>query len=152
MRKCLVAVVVAAMLVGCGNLPFSKSDQGMVIGGVLGGMGGSTLGSGSGSLLGAVVGAFIGGYIGREAGRYMDRADRMMHDHAVVDAIDHDRDSAWSNPRTGHRGRAEVGRYYHGANGYCREYKETVWVGGRKFISPPHTACQRPGGPWQIVN
>lgn len=153
MKVRLIAAAIAAVftLGACGNLPFSKQDQGMVVGGVMGGVVGSTVGGGSGRVLATIAGVLIGGYIGREVGGHMDREDRERHDRAVAETIAGGGRHTWRNPHTHRHGGAVVVREHRSHQGYCREYREWVVINGRE-VPAYGTACRQPDGSWKIVN
>ena len=58
----------------------------------------------------------------------------------------------WQNPDSGHSGSMTPTRTYQTAAGsYCREFTQTIVVGGRREQGYG-TACRQPDGSWQIVN
>ena len=58
---------------------------------------------------------------------------------------------AWNNPESGHSGTVTPIREGHTSSGrYCREYQQTVTVGGR-VKEAYGTACRQPDGSWQFV-
>ena len=58
----------------------------------------------------------------------------------------------WSNPESGNSGTITPRRDGTDAAGnYCREYQQTVTVGG-KTEQAFGTACRQPDGTWKIVN
>jgi surface antigen len=58
--------------------------------------------------------------------------------------------SVWNNPDTGNSGAITPTRTYQLANGtYCREYKQTITVGGEEQQAYG-TACRQPDGTWKI--
>lgn len=60
--------------------------------------------------------------------------------------------STWENPDTGHAGSFTPTRTYQRPTGqYCREYQQTIRVGGEVQESYG-TACREPDGTWRIVN
>ncbi len=150
-RTAIAAVAVAIALAGCGGIPIAKEDQGLVLGGVLGGVLGSQVGGGSGRIVGAVAGTLLGGYLGREVGRYMDRQDRASHEHALTNTVVYGGRNDWANPRTRNRGYVEEVGSYQAAFGYCREYRQRVWIGDR-MVEGYGTACRQPDGSWRIMN
>jgi surface antigen len=58
--------------------------------------------------------------------------------------------TVWQNPDTGNSGSVTPTRTYQLANGqYCREYRQTIVVGGQQNQAYG-TACRQPDGTWQI--
>lgn len=146
---------VALMLTGCQTDSWgTKQTLGTGAGAVLGGLAGSQVGGGSGRLWATGAGVLLGALVGSEIGMSLDRADRMYmqqaqnraHSAPVGETI------AWNNPESGNSGTYVVTRDGKSTSGrYCREYQQTVTVGGQKQ-SAYGTACQQPDGSWEIVN
>ncbi|MCB9991064.1 MAG: glycine zipper 2TM domain-containing protein [Rhodospirillales bacterium] len=157
MRKLVLTgfVALAMGLTGCQTDNWgSKQTMGTGAGAVLGGLAGSQVGSGSGRLWATGAGVLLGALMGSEVGASLDRADRMYmqqaqgraHTAPVGETI------AWNNPESGNHGTYTVQRDGTSTAGrYCREYQQTVYVGGQKE-SAYGTACQQPDGSWEIVN
>ena len=58
--------------------------------------------------------------------------------------------SVWQNPDSGNSGSVTPTRTYELANGqYCREYRQTIVVGGEQHQAYG-TACRQPDGTWAI--
>lgn len=58
----------------------------------------------------------------------------------------------WVNPDTGHSGTLTPTKTYQTAqNEYCREYLQTVVIGGEESRAYG-TACREVDGNWKIVN
>jgi surface antigen len=59
---------------------------------------------------------------------------------------------AWQNPDSGNAGTVMPTRTYQTASGqYCREYQQTISVGGERHQSYG-TACRQPDGTWRIIS
>ena len=59
---------------------------------------------------------------------------------------------AWSNPDSGNRGAVTPVREGTSSSGrYCREFQQTIVVGG-ETQSGYGTACRQPDGSWRIVS
>jgi surface antigen len=56
----------------------------------------------------------------------------------------------WVNPDTGNRGSVTPTRTYQSASGVCREFTNTVYVGGRSEQAYG-TACRQSDGSWKII-
>lgn len=157
MRKTFLMGIMALALVltGCESTSGwgTKQTVGTGAGAVLGGLAGSQVGGGSGRLWATGAGVLLGALAGGEIGSSLDRADRMymqqaqtrVHTAPVGETI------AWSNPDSGHHGTYVATRDGRSTSGrYCREYQQTVYVGGKQE-SAYGTACQQPDGSWEIV-
>ena len=153
--KLAVAAAAALALAGCaGGQAGPKESIGTLLGAVVGGVAGSQVGDGRGQLLATGVGTLLGAYLGNEIGKSLDRADQLYMQQAeqqalvapVGDTI------AWSNPDSGNSGTVTpVREGTHQVTGeYCREFQQTVSVGGRNQEAYG-TACRQPDGTWQIV-
>jgi surface antigen len=132
----------------------TKQTLGTGAGAIGGGLLGSQIGGGSGQLwatgagvlLGALVGSEIGSSLDRADQAYMGQAESRAHTAAIGETI------SWNNPQSGHYGTyTPVRDGTSSAGRYCREYQQTVYVGGQKQ-SAYGTACQQPDGTWQVQN
>ncbi len=57
----------------------------------------------------------------------------------------------WRNPDSGNAGQITPIETYQAKSGkYCREYRQTVWVGGKEQQAYG-TACRQPDGSWKII-
>jgi surface antigen len=56
---------------------------------------------------------------------------------------------AWNNPDSGHSGSVTPIRTYQSGGTYCREYQQTVTIGGKQEQSYG-TACRQPDGSWKV--
>ena len=155
LSKLAIAGVVSLALGGCTSGAGPKESAGTVGGAVLGGLAGSQIGGGSGRLVAVGVGTLLGGLIGAEIGRSLDRADRAYLEQTTQGALETNpsgTSSSWSNPDSGNSGHVTPQRTYQSASGqYCREYQQTVVVGGRKE-SAYGTACRQPDGTWRVTS
>lgn len=155
-RKAVAGCVVAAMLAvsGCADTGMGQKETVGTLGGAaLGGLLGSQFGGGTGKLVATGIGVFLGGLAGREVGKSLDRADHLAANQAysraqaapIGDTI------TWKNPESGHHGTYTPVREGTSSSGrYCREFQQTVTVGG-KTEQAYGTACRQPDGSWQIV-
>lgn len=128
-----------------------KGTAGAAGGAVLGGVIGGIAGGKKYAVIGAISGALLGGAIGGQ----LDERDRRLAAEAAARALETQPSgyaSTWSNPDTGHSGSVTPLRTWQDAEGrYCREFVQTVRVGGgeREALG---TACRQPDGTWQVVN
>jgi surface antigen len=125
---------------------------------------GAATGAAAGGLLGAsaghhpeaiVAGVLIGGLLGGALGNALDNADREYAARSAYTALEYQRSGArseWYNPDTGHAGSLTPTQTYQVASGsYCREFTQTITVGGRTRHGYG-TACRQPDGSWRIVD
>ncbi len=134
---------------GRGNKELIGAGSGALIGGLLG----SKVGGGSGQLWATGAGALIGALAGSEIGRSLDSADRGHLSNATYEAQSAPvgEPISWNNPQSGNHGEVITTKDGYSSSGrYCREYQQTIYVGGKKE-SAYGTACQQPDGSWEIV-
>jgi surface antigen len=126
------------------------------IGAALGAAGGGLLGAAAGgSATGIAAGVLLGGLLGGATGSLLDDQDKRRAANATQQALESKPSGAtttWTNPDTGHSGSVTPVRTYQASNGqYCREYEQSVTIGGKPQKSYG-TACRQPDGSWQIVS
>lgn len=155
--------IIAALLLsslpvaGCTNSGEGEKEiWGTVVGGVAGGLIGSEIGGhGASGKVGAALGAVLGAGLGNRVGKDLDRADRERIHRAQQDALESypsGSRSEWYNPDSGHRGWVEPKPAYQSDSGqYCREFTQTIYVGG-KPEEGYGIACRQPDGSWKIVS
>jgi len=154
MKRIMVAPLILVLAVaGCSGMG-PKETGGTVIGGATGAVIGSQFGGGSGRLVGVAIGTLAGALIGGEIGRSLDARDRAEMERSTQSALESapiDQRTEWRNPDTGHYGYTTPKRTYRTAEGrQCREYQQTVIIGGREEEAYG-TACRQPDGTWKIV-
>jgi surface antigen len=155
MKTLLVGTLLLALtLSGCASTMGPKESAGSLVGGVGGAVIGSQVGSGTGRVVATAVGAIAGLLVGQEVGRSLDRADRLEMQRTAQYSLENSRSgesSTWRNPDTGHHGSITPRRTYRTERGqYCREYTQTVNIGGEEHQAYG-TACRQPDGSWKIV-
>ncbi len=151
--KTVIAAVVIALLTAACEQTGPKETVGTLGGAALGGLLGSQFGSGSGKLAATGAGVFLGALIGNQIGKGLDDVDRMKMDRANYKAKSAPvgESIAWNNPSTGNSGTVTPVRDGTSSSGeYCREFQQTVTVGG-KTEQAYGTACRQPDGSWRIV-
>lgn len=139
------------------------------LGAALGGILGSQFGNGrddrvAATIGGVVLGGIIGNAVSQDGGCDNRYADRYYYDRAYYDSLERGHRADWRNPHTQSYGYFrpvrtyyvddDHGRRHHPRGGYrqvCREYAQTVWIGGRQQTAYG-TACRAPDGTWQIQN
>ena len=132
-----------------------KQTVGALGGAALGGFVGSQIGGkGRSQLAVTAAGTLLGAVLGSEIGRSLDDADRQQAYRAqqVASTAPIGQTISWNNPDSGNRGSVTPVRDgTHSASGaYCREYQQTVYIGGQAE-SGYGTACRQPDGAWEIV-
>lgn len=152
LKTVTAAVVIVLFTAACQNAG-PKESVGTLGGAALGGLLGSQFGKGSGKLAATGAGVFLGALIGNQIGKGLDDVDRMRMDQAnnraqtapVGESI------AWNNPNSGNSGTVTPVRDGTSSSGeYCREFQQTITVGG-KTEQAYGTACRQPDGSWRIV-
>ena len=152
--KFAVLGLAALALAGCSETVGQKQGLGTLLGAVAGGVAGAQVGKGRGKLVATGVGAALGALIGSEVGKSLDRADRLAMQHATQNTLEtapSGSTSTWRNPDSGNSGTVTPTQTYQRSDGaYCREFTQTVTVGGRTQEAYG-TACRQPDGSWQII-
>ena len=152
----LPLVLVAFVVTGCENTGASGVGPKTGLGAALGAAGGGLIGAAAGGgATGIAAGVLLGGLAGGVVGNKLDNEDKRMAARASQRALETQRTgttTSWRNPDTGHSGTVTPTRTYQSASGqYCREYQQSVLIGGEKHQSYG-TACRQPDGSWKIVN
>jgi surface antigen len=164
LQKLISVALAASMLAGCNPPPpgagqdtggVSKQDIGTVLGGVGGGLIGSTFGQGNGRLLATGAGAILGGLAGNTIGKSLDKADATYANQNAQKALENNQagqSTQWQNPQSGNSGSVTPQAPYQNSSGqYCREFTQTIVVGGQKQQGYGN-ACRQSDGTWQIVS
>lgn len=163
--KFLALAVTATMLTACnqngapgggifngGSL--NKQDVGTGVGAIGGGVLGSTIGGGRGRIATTIAGTLLGGVIGNSIGKSLDNADLAAYNSASQRALETAQPGQalpWRNTQSGNSGTITPSNYYQNAQGqYCREYTQTIVVGGRSQEGYGK-ACRQPDGTWKIT-
>lgn len=159
MRTFLIGLVMSAGLVlaGCANQPDNtRQIGGGLLGAGAGGLAGAALAKNSSSATRAAatgIGAVLGLAIGSEIGRYMDEQNRQRSYTAWNQATNAPvgQPIHWNNPNSGNYGTVvPVRDGYHQNGAYCREFQQTIVVGGRTEQAVG-TACRQPDGTWRTI-
>ena len=153
-RAMVTLAAIGLALAACeGSQYGTKQTIGGLTGAALGGLLGAQFGSGTGQLAATAAGVLVGGLVGSEIGRSMDDVDRMRADEAnrAAQTAPIGRAITWNNPDSGHSGSVTPVRDGTSSDGlYCREFQQTVTIGG-KTQSAYGTACRQPDGTWRII-
>ncbi|MDA0654099.1 MAG: RT0821/Lpp0805 family surface protein [Proteobacteria bacterium] len=153
-RNIATALAMTASLAACGGAG-EDQQMGTLLGAVVGGLAGAQVGEGDGQLLAVGVGAVLGALVGGEIGRTMDEMDRQMMAQTTNTALETTTVGTvteWKNPDTGVTGTVVPLKTFVDpldANNYCREFQQTVIIGGEE-AEAYGTACRQPDGTWQI--
>jgi len=153
--KSIALLAMLAFFAGCApqDRYGPKQTVGTLGGAALGGLLGSQFGGGTGKLATTAAGVFIGALVGSEIGRSLDRADRAYARAAVNQAqtAPIGETITWENPRSGNSGAVTPVRDGTSSSGqYCREFQQTITVGGKRQQGYG-VACRQPDGTWRIV-
>lgn len=156
MKKIILPLLLCVpLMAGCADGSFGpKQGFGTLGGAALGGWAGSAIGGGTGQLVGVAAGTLLGAFLGSEVGASLDRADQAYAVGAARTAYTAPigQQIRWDNPQSGNYGvitPVREGRSQSGA--YCREFSQTIYVGGRAQAATGR-ACLQPDGTWKIVN
>ena len=156
LTKIVMAGAMILSLAACeGSGMGQKQGVGTLLGAGTGALLGSQFGGGSGAMAATAIGALAGAYLGSEAGKSLDRADQMYLSRTTQSTLETapvGRPAAWQNPDSGNSGTITPTRTYVGSGGQnCREFQQTIVVGGRTE-NAYGTACRQPDGSWKIVS
>jgi surface antigen len=155
MRLTAILMIGTTLLGGCADWQQNpKTAAGGVVGAGTGALIGSQFGGGEGQLAAVAIGTLLGALLGTEVGKSLDRADRLEIERTTqrsLEAAPTGQASAWRNPDSGHYGSVTPTNTYQSSSGQnCREYQQTITVGGRTEEGYG-TACREPDGSWKIV-
>jgi surface antigen len=146
---CLVAL--ALPLAACETMG-PKTGIGAATGAAAGGLIGAAADGGRGEAI--IAGVLLGGLLGGALGNALDQQDRLYMSEATQDGLEGSRtgyETEWHNPDSGHYGSVTPTRTWQTASGeYCREYQQTVTIGGRSEQAFGE-ACREPDGSWRVV-
>lgn len=153
MKTKLIAssLVLAFAVTGCEN---PKTTIGTLGGGAAGALIGSSIGSGRGRVVATAVGGVLGAVAGGAIGAQLDKADRERAERANQQALESSpvgRTSSWRNPDTGNHGTITPTKTYQSNGQPCREFTQTIYVGGKRQEGFGR-ACRQADGSWQIVS
>jgi surface antigen len=168
-KQLVLAVAATSMLAACTNQGmyssggtrsgsvdpvFNKRNAGGLLGAVGGAVLGSNVGKGKGNIAAIAVGTLLGAGLGSSVGESLDKADLNYYENTAQTALETapaGQTLPWSNPQSGNSGTITPKQYYQSSNGqYCREYTQSINVGGR-IQEGVGTACRQPDGSWRIV-
>lgn len=147
----LTSLALAACADGAGQ----KESVGTLLGAAVGGLAGAQVGKGRGQLVATAAGTLLGAFIGKEVGKSLDRADQVALQQTMQQSLETapvGTTSSWQNPDSGNSGTVTPANTFQDSNGtYCREFSQTVTVGGRTEEAYG-TACRQQDGSWKIIS
>lgn len=153
-RILAIVLILGLMLTGCVSSMGPKETGGTLIGAAGGAAIGSQIGSGTGRVVAVAIGTLAGALLGQSVGQSLDRADQLAMERNAQYALENSRtntSTTWRNPDSGNYGEITPVETYQTTSGqYCREYTQTVVVGGEKQQAYG-TACRQPDGTWKII-
>lgn len=166
MKRILIGLLMASMVTACaqqgGGGGFmtredggvSRAGVGTLAGGAAGAIAGSNIGKGKGNIAAIAIGTLLGAGLGNSIGQSLDNADIARYNSTSQRALEtapSGQAVAWNNPDSGNYGTVTpVNVYQNNAGQYCREYNQTINVGGRTEQAYGR-ACRQPNGEWKIV-
>ena len=146
------ALAAATTLGGCADTG-PKQTGGTLLGAGLGALAGSQIGGGTGAMAAVAIGALGGAFLGSEVGKSLDRADRTHMANSSQTALERTpsgQTTAWRNPDSGTSGTFTPTRTYQDQGRDCREYQQTIVVGGKNETAIGR-ACRNADGTWQVI-
>jgi len=153
-RILAIILILGLVLTGCAPSIGPKETGGTIIGAGAGALLGSQIGSGSGTIVAVAIGTLAGALIGQGVGQSLDRADQLMMQRNAQYALENTRSNVattWRNPDSGNYGSITPIETYQSSQGqYCREYTQTIVVGGQRQQAYG-TACRQADGSWMII-
>lgn len=148
-------VLLAFLLSSCASMQqMYQENPKAVLGSVLGAGAGAGIAALAGGSPAAIVGAALGGaLLGGFVGHKLDDRDKQMAAQAAQQAFENNQSgqpSVWNNPESGNSGSITPVKTYQLATGqYCRQYQQTIVIGGEPQKSYG-TACRQADGTWKI--
>ena len=156
----LISIFAVAMLLsacvtdGNGTNTGNKSLIGTLLGAGAGGFAGAQVGGGKGKLAATAIGVLAGAWLGNSIGTSLDKVDRITAQRNTQTALERtpvNKTTSWSNPDNRTYGTTTPTRTYKSNRRNCRDYTDTVTMGGR--TETVHgTACRDSQGRWVISN
>lgn len=131
----------------------SNASGGTVLGALGGAFVGSQMGGGTGggAVIGALMGATVGGTLGNRVGSQLDNQSKRKiaeTSYYVLDRGQIGRPYYWHSDN--YRGYVKPTNEYSYRGMQCREYVQSVMIGGRP-VEAYGEACRQPDGSWKIM-
>jgi surface antigen len=150
----IVTTCVAALILGGCSGTGEKEKLGTILGAAAGAIAGSQIGSGEGRSVGIAVGTLLGSLAGSSVGKSLDKLDLIELQNTQQATLENNpsgQTSTWKNPDSGNSGTITPQPARQTNEGtYCREYQQTITVGGRTEEAYGE-ACRQPDGTWKII-
>jgi len=151
LKATAVAALAPCVFTGCETVNGTpKTAIGGRGGAAVGGLIAAAAGGGGTAIAASVIG---GALVDELAGNLLDDRDKRMANETAQRALEtapSGKAVAWTNPDTGHSGTVTPVRTYESNGNFCREFTQTVTIGGKPENSFG-TACHQPDGSWRIV-
>lgn len=148
--KIIAIIMCFGMLTSC-----TKTDTGTGLGALTGALVGANFGKGEGKMLAVGAGMLAGAFIGNKIGAALDERDKAAMAQTSQKALEFSptgKAVEWRNPDSGHYGYVTPSNTYKASDGrYCREFSQTVVIGGEQQKAYGK-ACRTPDGQWEIIN
>jgi surface antigen len=147
----LLVLLPALTLAACESANFGEKTG---LGAALGAAGGGLVGAAAnGGTTGILAGVLLGGLAGGAIGNTLEQEDRRLaleNSHVALERSRTGQTATWQNPDSGNSGTITPTRTFQTSDGtFCREYQQTITVGGREE-NGFGTACRQPDGNWQL--
>lgn len=154
LRHLVPLVLLTFCVASCATLQQGyENNPKAVLGGLLGAGAGAGIAAAAGANPAWIVGsALMGGLLGGYIGHRLDDRDKQLATQAATQAFNNNQagqTSVWNNPENGHSGTITPTRTFQQNGHYCRQYTQTISVGGEPQTAYG-TACQQPDGTWSI--
>jgi surface antigen len=156
-----IAVLLTLTLIGCQTAGGpGVAGTGVGAGTAIGGLGGAAAGGLLGAALGGggtgiAAGTILGGLLGAGVGYVLDQRSQQLQAQTVARSLEtapSGTTATWVNPDNGNQGTVTPVRTYQAPTGtYCREFQQTIIVGGQPQQGHG-TACRQPDGSWRMTN
>jgi len=140
--RMVLAIASSALLAACGT----TSQTG---GGLLGGASGQGTSSGGGKVAGAIIAAMNGGLVGGTVGAGLSEREKrnaLVAEYKALEYTASGQKVAWQGD-SGHSGEAMAAQPYRVGSQDCRQYTQTVTIGGASSTARG-TACRNADGSW----
>ena len=158
-----IALAMATSVSACQSTGVTPQQQAQIGGALIGGLLGYGLGKGHKNKDAAIIGGLIAGAVaGDFIGQKLSAQSKQAHTQTVAHTLEYSATGVTNNWRNPDGGRNQYGQHQReqgnvtvmntfNRNGrYCREFQQTITVGGQ---SPQGygPACRQPDGSWEII-
>ena len=150
-QKFLAIGLISMSLLGCANM--TREESGNVIGALLGGaLAYELAGDSSNKEIWVATGIIGGAIAGGHYAVLTEPSQRMnaTNMHTTLESIPDNAQTKWINPNTNESGTMTVVRTNNNNGTPCREFTQTIYVGG-EAVQGYGTACRQADGSWKII-